>query len=875
MPKQLYKITQFHGGLSSNSDARDIAEQELSDATDIMVDELGKIRMMGGTTTHDAPAAATVTGITGTIVNGYGLFYFAHDRTGGENSSKFSTGVHDGSDNQDGSASNPMVDSGESWVADALIDGTIYNETDGSSAIITDNTDNDIIHSSALTGGDNDWDTNDTFRISMPQTRDDYLAFYDAADGDIWIYSRVRDAWDDDYANDDRGAISQLWTSNVGTAKPVFYYIDGAIRICDANFDNSNANIWYAYVTRTHFPGLSVSQKFFEGWYDRTNEIEAPTQGIVGAIRGTNPDNTSSNTILYMWLDPSSGGSDPWLSSLNSKGNNITSNAAAHVQVLNKEKHTIEDVSAIAVSDSRVTTDPLPDSAVWDAHAFCLIPQTVGAGFFLHTQFADGGAYGAAGTMTSASTVFEFAETFLYDAEPEEPNVQESPLYIMDNTVTLATLRKLGLCTVICRTPYRGRITGGRIYARDLAKQGDWYEIITISLNQGIKSNIESAYTVWALDDDNNVNTKVVVTASVDVSTLGFRTYQAQTGLAANEVSSEARFKTAVIANRVAYLGNVLLDGKRYPDGIFQSVPNKFDAFSTSKQLAASINDGDEIVKLEYYADRILQFKKNKMQIINISQYGSEFLEETLMHKGVSHTAATCKTDFGIAWVNNFGCYLFDGQRVNNLLEKKGRQIIKESEWATFTANEPMIGYIPKKRQIIVADDITTNGDGSSYLYDMVTQSWVKGAAGTIDDQVKTNFVTDWNGDLVYIHTDSTGSVVKWDDAGDDSTAFVMQTKDIDFGQPAQKKKIYKVYVTYTGVSSLSVDVDYQINGDNGWNGFASGEPLTASSAQNEATLTLSSPVECYSFQLRFSGTGKTTFEINDVTIVFRLKGMR
>ena len=62
---------------------------------------------------------------------------------------------------------------------------------------------------------------------------------------------------------------------------------------------------------------------------------------------------------------------------------------------------------------------------------------------------------------------------------------------------------------------------------------------------------------------------------------------------------------------------------------------------------------------------------------------------------------------------------------------------------------------------------------------------------------------------------------------------------------------------------------------DNGWNGFSSGEPLTASSGQNEATLTLSTPVECYSFQLRFSGTGKTTFEINDITIVFRLKGQR
>ena len=52
MPKQLLKIDQFHGGLSSNSDPRDIAPNELSDTNDIMVDELGRIRMMGGIGTH-------------------------------------------------------------------------------------------------------------------------------------------------------------------------------------------------------------------------------------------------------------------------------------------------------------------------------------------------------------------------------------------------------------------------------------------------------------------------------------------------------------------------------------------------------------------------------------------------------------------------------------------------------------------------------------------------------------------------------------------------------------------------------------------------------------------------------------------------------
>ena len=69
MPKQIHKIDQFHGGLSSNSDPRDIADNELSVATDVMVDELGKVRTMGGTTAHDAGTATAVD-----IEPGFGLF---------------------------------------------------------------------------------------------------------------------------------------------------------------------------------------------------------------------------------------------------------------------------------------------------------------------------------------------------------------------------------------------------------------------------------------------------------------------------------------------------------------------------------------------------------------------------------------------------------------------------------------------------------------------------------------------------------------------------------------------------------------------------------------------------------------------------------
>ena len=78
MPKELYKIDQFHGGLNSNSDPRDIANNELSAATDIAVDELGKIRLLGGQNSGTGIDARA-----NQINPGYGLFQFSHDRVDG------------------------------------------------------------------------------------------------------------------------------------------------------------------------------------------------------------------------------------------------------------------------------------------------------------------------------------------------------------------------------------------------------------------------------------------------------------------------------------------------------------------------------------------------------------------------------------------------------------------------------------------------------------------------------------------------------------------------------------------------------------------------------------------------------------------------
>ena len=83
MPKQILKIDQFHGGLNSNSDPRDIAPNELSLATDIMIDELGKVRTMGGIAQHyNYTNSANNPNNAADLEAGYGLFQFSHDRLG-------------------------------------------------------------------------------------------------------------------------------------------------------------------------------------------------------------------------------------------------------------------------------------------------------------------------------------------------------------------------------------------------------------------------------------------------------------------------------------------------------------------------------------------------------------------------------------------------------------------------------------------------------------------------------------------------------------------------------------------------------------------------------------------------------------------------
>ena len=795
MPKQLYKITQFHGGLNSNSDARDIAENELSEATDVMVDELGKIRLMGGITAHKADVNA-VSGWTGTLIAGYGLFYFSHDRTGAEDK--------------------------------------------GSSEAVT---------------GDN------------------YLAIYDGNDGQVWIYSEVVDdaggtGWDDDVSSSGNGVID-IGSSNTSTAQVSYYSVDGALRICDGLHANSNTPQWYGYVQRSHFSlergsaGGELSEiTEYSKWVASDQQMAAPTKGLLGQVdtsgnetMGVITGGTSATALV------DSGAFTTFTDAVDFVDNDyIASNASTGKYALITAR----------TDNNTLTTASITGS--WNSGNSWATYPPVGTGFNLYLNWS----VATTGENWGDSDVYEIAASFVYDDN------QETGLYYYNHTVTSVADQKVEV-RANCIGDFNSRYTDFNIYYR---KEGDldWLLLVEVNLSNGMRLNEGSTYSGWgASAATDGVTALTTYFTNMDVhAPPTLLTYNIKSGIVIDNRLTSVKYKTAVVSNRRAYIGNVQYTDfnsivHTKGDAVIKSPVNQFDTFNLNGLIEASVNDGDSIVKLEAYADRLLIFKKNKLELINISQE-VEFLEDTFMHKGVSHPAATCKTDFGIAWVNEKGCYLYDGQRVSNLLEKKGRQIIKEGEWSDFV-DEPMIGYLPKKRQIIVADDITTTGDGAVYLYDIVTQSWVKGAAATITDQAKTNFITDWNGDLVYAHT--AGTVVKWDDAVDTSTAMVMSTKDIDFGNPGQKKTVYKVIVTYqSGNSTTNIQLDYGVNGDSTFAYDFTVPELPAANGWQTAELVpdvQSEASNIKSFRLRFAtdSTVPAAFEINDVSIVYRLKGAR
>ena len=826
MPKQILKLDEFHGGLNNNTDPRNIMEKQQSLSQNIMVDNLGKIRVIGQqVTSHEANTSTPDV----TVEAGYGLFYFNHDRTGGHIDTDDLSGTATSTDSSGGDV---LTDTNASWVTNALKGATITNVTDGSSGTIESNTQNTI--TTTLSGGsDNSFDSSDAYTITnFPTTGARYIALGQSSSAaQVFIYSKQANGsgW---------GSTAVLDLGSTAGMKPVYYFVDGALRVYDASYNNDSK--WFGYV-KTSVKSLTALDSV------------------------TEQDESIMNVDTWVYGDTA------------------------------------------LLAPVRDTSNSDPDANKFYHGTQNAAPSSNAGSFTINTRFFANGHYGT-GFDGNWNILDDGDDLSDYDIDEKYyvyvsyvyQNGQESALTrgrdIYDNEQNAPWDDKVLFFDF--RISNRGQLVDKRIkginfyYNNTEQSPSERFLLAEYHLEKGFRVAGESEYK------------KLYRTGSVAASALRItnvirykpiiQTYESRNGYNESE-NVAAKFKTAVVANNVVYAGNVQQDGENFPDAIFKSPPGRYDVFPESRKIEVITADGDEIVKLEEHADRLLQYKKDNLDIINISQ--DEFLESSHKHKGVLIPAAVCKTDFGVAWVNRFGCYFYNGEQILNLLEPEGFKVISTDEWESFTTDNSTITYLPKKRQVMVLKDCTSTSEGELFIYDFPTQSWSFANTtpeGTVitDSVNRTNFAIDFNGDVTFMH--GTELFLKWSDTSSTNQTIQYASKDIDFGAAGLKKKIYNVKVTYKGNAS-SLLLLYAVNGEtdiandlfqfiNPDDGNADSSPLADKSSQanmeewNVAELkpaVSSQANNIYSFRLVASGVVGQTFAIKDITIIYRLKTIK
>ena len=378
------------------------------------------------------------------------------------------------------------------------------------------------------------------------------------------------------------------------------------------------------------------------------------------------------------------------------------------------------------------------------------------------------------------------------------------------------------------------RINGFKIYMKDVTEEDtsrEWALFSKVNFNQG-------TYTIYAADDSSVIleqpatGTIATLTDGTTIKMKPIDTYLSENMFTEHTII-DAQYKCATVVGRRMYIGNIRQGGRTYPDRMLKSPVNKFDTFPETNYIDVAVGDGDSITALKSFGDRLLQFKKNKVYIINIGGE-AEFLEAEYNNAGIEFPSQITKTNNGIAWINKAGLWFFDGKELENLTK-----FTYDGSFGIGSTNltSPKIGYDSINDRVIFAPNISSSYVTVWYIYDLTLKAFQSAYLSQLfpfsaNANYFTNMINDSNGDLVVGYVDG-GSSSKtelnfytWSnsDTGHQvypNTSSLWLSKDIDFGSPGIRKKVYKVYITYKCSGHSGVKVEYSTDGGTSLSGFS------------------------------------------------------
>jgi len=791
MPKGFYTLNDFSGGLNSAMDPRDLAENEISEAENIVMDQRKSVRPLGGDTAHTDVGSGLV---AGHITPGYGAFVFESDHEKG--SSALDTGENWLAVMDSKTAQVDLYDkTGDSFTANVFSLGSITTD------VAADVSQIDFPTTSTIT------DTQNGF-VSAGIQKGDIIGITGCSSTTENNLNAVRVAKVTAGTITAQGTPFTVEASEGGRVTihklplSVFYFADEALRVADASFGAAVQPYWYGYIKRVDFNGISPSSDVdYDEWVSVANTLAPPTDIVV-----------------------------------------------------------------------HNTTYP-----------------SAGTGFNIKVASSTGGTYENVAYQVNATKIYVGG--------------QES---LLDESIATFTpsgdSHKLTL-EVHAAAPFDKRVIGGRVYARKDGTDDPWALLLDINLRDGVRAEMGAVYSPWVIDSGDDVKVTGIISLSLNLETYeilnGFRPDEKKITISGNGEG----YKTAVIANRRCYVANVKTfneDGiaMRMRDRIMYTPIGKFDTFPTSFFIDVVKGDAEEFIKLEEFSDRLLAFKNRKLYIINIASPSPAnwYVENIKDFAGILHPYASVKTEFGICWINDFGLYMYDGQNITNLLFNK----IKESDWQSFVTEDSLIGYNPRRYYLVVLKDAFANL-GDVYVYDFRVQSFVSGKSAFDDDYNRSNMVVDWNGNMTTVYQTKYFGDLEWATTGDWSGAnnnwnvttdgynikewsdtmraigedeFKFTTRDIDFGDPGRKKKVYGLTLTYKSDTNQTQPIYYATDGSTSFSSQLTGN-FASGSGWQKLRATVSTPIECQSIRFKVTNPSTATgvtdgIQINDLSVEYR-----
>jgi len=241
-----------------------------------------------------------------------------------------------------------------------------------------------------------------------------------------------------------------------------------------------------------------------------------------------------------------------------------------------------------------------------------------------------------------------------------------------------------------------------------------------------------------------STSTTKVATWWIPYDGLKLATYSSLTGRASSTTLNGIKWNTATILNNKAYYANIDTTDEngqtaRERNQIYYTDPYKLDEIMPTHYFDVGRNDGDEIIKITAYRNKIFVFKTRNTYVLNAKHQ----IERVFTGVGAIHKNAVCETPMGLVCANKQSIHV-----VNNTSVRELAFNIKDT-YQGLAFDRPALGYDGIDNELIFVPD----NDGSSmYIMNMDNGSWI--LRGISSSTNRSNFVISSDLRAQYTHGD-------------------------------------------------------------------------------------------------------------------------